>query len=578
MPWGGGAFNRFYGATGWTDDKLASTFIVSSRHDTHDQDLADGINACITRDNQAKPTADFAANATNSFNLGTSSVSWKQLFLGTIKAAIWDDATSILGYIGRTSAESAASVTPVSFFYPEGNAFRYMSAAQITSVIARDLSQDVTTPINNAFKLKGVNVYLPCGAYSIRTNLAVPVCASITFAQGFNNATTNSAQLVAFAGVTKCLSLSGSCTTYIFGLHIVGNATNSAIGLIIGDGSACSNIKLDNPIVTGFTGTGAVGTVLDQVVTLDLVNPYLYGNTVNLTTGTTPSFPTTVKLWGGAIRTATLQGAIIKSANGFAFHGTVVESNTQQGALVQVAAGCTVVGLLMDLRTHFENNWFGHVDTGTKVFSLELDGTLGQLQAELSDTLFTQGSILSDRKSIKLTSTSLSLKDICCFYGFAFEITCVGSANFVQVLSDIYDRCLRVISNPSASIITTPPYLPVFDNADGTSVVPLVNTVKQLTYSASITINAAQGDYQYVIANNGTAFTFNAPTKPVSGSPLTVRIFNTSGGALGAVTWNAIFKLAAWTSPATGFNRAISFRYDGTNWTETSRNTVDVPN
>jgi hypothetical protein len=77
MPWSGsGTFSRIYGASGWTDDKNAGTKILSSRHDTHDQDIADGINACLTRDNQAKPTSSLLPATDNTINLGSASFRW----------------------------------------------------------------------------------------------------------------------------------------------------------------------------------------------------------------------------------------------------------------------------------------------------------------------------------------------------------------------------------------------------------------------------------------------------------------------------------------------------------------------
>ncbi len=77
----------------------------------------------------------------------------------------------------------------------------------------------------------------------------------------------------------------------------------------------------------------------------------------------------------------------------------------------------------------------------------------------------------------------------------------------------------------------------------------------------------------------GGASTFNAPTDPFE-KTITIVQKNTGAGALGATTWNAVFKMAAWTNPAAGFSRAITFRYDTTAavWFEISRTTVDVPN
>ena len=98
------------------------------------------------------------------------------------------------------------------------------------------------------------------------------------------------------------------------------------------------------------------------------------------------------------------------------------------------------------------------------------------------------------------------------------------------------------------------------------------------TYSASITPNLRFGNTQYINVNNGTAFTINAPTNAVAGTDLTITIRNISGGALGLITWNAVYKLSAWTSPANGFSRSITFYYNGTNWVEYNRTPADVPN
>ena len=63
MGWdGSGNFTRTNGvntgSTTWTKDKNASTKITSARHDTHDQDLADGIDNCLTKDGQNAATGD----------------------------------------------------------------------------------------------------------------------------------------------------------------------------------------------------------------------------------------------------------------------------------------------------------------------------------------------------------------------------------------------------------------------------------------------------------------------------------------------------------------------------------------
>jgi hypothetical protein len=99
------------------------------------------------------------------------------------------------------------------------------------------------------------------------------------------------------------------------------------------------------------------------------------------------------------------------------------------------------------------------------------------------------------------------------------------------------------------------------------------------TYGATVTIDAALGRIFVVTATNNTNFTISAPTHPTTGQELRVTIKNTSGGALGTLTWNSAFKLgAAWTQPADTKSRSIDYYYNGTNWIEYQRTAADVSN
>ncbi len=86
MAWNGsGSFTRTNGtqtgSVAWADSRDAGNNILASQHDTHDQDLADGINACLTKNGETKPTADFKPNADASYSLGSSVLRWVNLFL-----------------------------------------------------------------------------------------------------------------------------------------------------------------------------------------------------------------------------------------------------------------------------------------------------------------------------------------------------------------------------------------------------------------------------------------------------------------------------------------------------------------
>lgn len=128
--------------------------------------------------------------------------------------------------------------------------------------------------------------------------------------------------------------------------------------------------------------------------------------------------------------------------------------------------------------------------------------------------------------------------------------------------------------------LATTPYV----NTDGAHVsnrrmfAATIASRRTITYSASITIDVQEGNEFDITANNGTAFTINAPTNPLDGQRITITIRNTSGGALGVITWDAVFKMSAWTSPATTNSRSIDFKYNASNWVQVGQTGVDVPN
>lgn len=98
-----------------------------------------------------------------------------------------------------------------------------------------------------------------------------------------------------------------------------------------------------------------------------------------------------------------------------------------------------------------------------------------------------------------------------------------------------------------------------------------------LVYSASIAVDASTGSYFKVTATNGSAFTIQSPTSMYTGQQITFDILNSSGGALGAITWGGDFALAgSFTNPANTKRRTISFVYDGAKWVETGRAAADI--
>lgn len=110
----------------------------------------------------------------------------------------------------------------------------------------------------------------------------------------------------------------------------------------------------------------------------------------------------------------------------------------------------------------------------------------------------------------------------------------------------------------------------------------ITGEVITVTYSAAPVINAALGNFFVMTITDAVAIVVAAPTNPPSGTGQMIwfTVKNGSGGAHGALTWNAVFKTqaTAFSAVANGFSRTVCFRWDGTNWVEMMRTAADVAN
>lgn len=119
----------------------------------------------------------------------------------------------------------------------------------------------------------------------------------------------------------------------------------------------------------------------------------------------------------------------------------------------------------------------------------------------------------------------------------------------------------------------------VFGSSSGPTPYGQLGIVEPTLGGPSVVIDASLGKTFSLVITNSSAFTIAAPTKGSAGQEIRITIKNTSGGALGTATWNSAYKLgAAWTQPANGFSRTVTFLSDGTNWIEVARTANDVSN
>ena len=128
MGWSGGTYTRsdgvFTGTSIWQSNRDAGTKIVADRHDTHDQDLATGINSCINKD---------GSNAmTGAMNMGSQKIS--SLADGTahtdgVNAGQIQDGGLIFQSNDTGSANTyAIALTPAVTAYVAGQVFHFKAA------------------------------------------------------------------------------------------------------------------------------------------------------------------------------------------------------------------------------------------------------------------------------------------------------------------------------------------------------------------------------------------------------------------------------------------------------------------
>lgn len=93
-PWSGSAGAQTFsrtdgtrsGATTWQDAEAANVDIVSDDHDTHDQDVADGINSCLKKDGNNTATADLRLGGFKVTGLGSGTASTDAVTKGQLDA------------------------------------------------------------------------------------------------------------------------------------------------------------------------------------------------------------------------------------------------------------------------------------------------------------------------------------------------------------------------------------------------------------------------------------------------------------------------------------------------------------
>lgn len=171
MGWSGGTYTRtngtYSGANVWASDEGASIGIESARHDTHDKDLSDGINACLAKNGSNAATGDL--------NLGSFKVT--ALANGTARthaASVGQVQDSALHWGGVATGTAnaiaiACAISPGS--YAAGQTFRFVALSANTGATTINVNsigaKDVYKEVNGALGNLGAGDIAANGIYEI---------------------------------------------------------------------------------------------------------------------------------------------------------------------------------------------------------------------------------------------------------------------------------------------------------------------------------------------------------------------------------------------------------------------------
>lgn len=234
-------------------------------------------------------------------------------------------------------------------------------------------------------------------------------------------------------------------------------------------------------------------------------------------------------------------------------------ANTVEGIKIGTGGGGTVSGTQI-IGINLDQQGGGGVVLGSKADRTEITGVVSETA---------QGGAAFNISDLANRTTVLGIKVPVGLYFVG--ATQYGLRAFVMADWDIGLQWSGATSTTLLGLVRDS------DNALRLSATRLVPAQFIQAYSASITIDASLGNEVDITATNGTAFTINAPTNPTTGQILVITIRNTSGGALGVITWNAVFKMLAFTSPTNNNACDIMFKYDSANWRQIAPQSLQIP-
>ena len=195
MGWdGSGNFNRTdgnrTGSTTWAQARDAGELVNAVPADTHDQDIADGLENCLTRDGQNSPSGNLPMNAHKHTGVADAAAATEYAAYGQLLALV----SPFVGATGVGGTANAITLTPTPAItsYTTGKGFSwfietdehwtcYGSCVGLAAVGLR--RSDGTSFTANDLPVGRHMLWPSTTAQHLRTNIAPPTDAAITLSR-----------------------------------------------------------------------------------------------------------------------------------------------------------------------------------------------------------------------------------------------------------------------------------------------------------------------------------------------------------------------------------------------------------
>lgn len=137
---GSGTYSRTNGtntgATLWASDAAAGTKILSTRHDTHDEDMATALTARLTKNGETTPTANLPMGGYLHTNVGAATARTHYARASDVQ----DNGLVWLGTSGGTANVQTASTTPAITAYATGQRYAFKASLANTGAMTLNLN------------------------------------------------------------------------------------------------------------------------------------------------------------------------------------------------------------------------------------------------------------------------------------------------------------------------------------------------------------------------------------------------------------------------------------------------------